>query len=146
MVSTPTRSTVSTIAKSLPLRNILKTKAEATVKKLNVENTIANFWPTSPIADSPQQPATKKNNNCRLSRHIGRTSTKPDNQHKPELLLLRTTHHHPLFRLTRLEPLRPQCIGSLRTHKDLRFEETYPHGLLIFAPRTRTGIPRTRYK
>ena len=60
MVSSPTRSTVSTIAKSPLLRNIRKTKAEATAKKLNVENTIANFWPTSPIADSSQQPATKK--------------------------------------------------------------------------------------
>ena len=60
MVSTPTRSTVSTIAKSHPLRNIRKTKAEARMKQLNVENTIANFWPTSLIADSPQQRATKE--------------------------------------------------------------------------------------
>ena len=60
MGSPPTRSKVSTTAKSPPLRNIRKTKAEATVKKINVENTIANFWPTSPIADSSRQPATKE--------------------------------------------------------------------------------------
>ena len=40
---TPERCTVSTIAKSPPMRNIRKSKAEATVKKLNVEKTIANI-------------------------------------------------------------------------------------------------------
>ena len=37
MLSNPKRSTVATIEKSPPLRNIRKSKAEATVKKLNVE-------------------------------------------------------------------------------------------------------------
>ena len=62
MVSTPTRSrsSISIIANSHPLRNIRKTKAEATPKKLNVEHSIANFAPTCPIANSPQQPATKE--------------------------------------------------------------------------------------
>ena len=40
---TPKRSTVSTIAKSPPMQNIRKSKAEATVKKLNVEKAIANI-------------------------------------------------------------------------------------------------------
>ena len=48
MITTPSRSTVSTIA---PLRNIRKSQAEATVKKLNVEQTIANI---------PQSTATKE--------------------------------------------------------------------------------------
>ena len=59
MISTPTRSTDSTIAKSPPLRNINKIKAEATVKKLHVEKTTANLASTLPIDDSPQQTNTK---------------------------------------------------------------------------------------
>ena len=59
MISIPTRNIVSTIAKSPPLRNIRKTKAKATVKKLHVENTTANLASTLPIDDSPQQTNTK---------------------------------------------------------------------------------------
>ena len=43
MISTPSRSTVSTIAKSPPLRNTHKTHAEATVKKLIIEKTVAKI-------------------------------------------------------------------------------------------------------
>ena len=58
---TPKRSTVSTIAKSPPMRNIRKSKAEATVKKLNVEKAIANISlsPLSPTDDSTQDPKDK---------------------------------------------------------------------------------------
>ena len=58
---TPKRSTMSTIAKSPPMRNIRKSKAEATVKKLNVEKAIANISlsPISPTDDSTQDPKDK---------------------------------------------------------------------------------------
>ena len=56
----PKRSTVSTIAKSLPMRNIRKSKAEATVKKLNVEKTIANIS-LSPSTDGSTQDLRHKN-------------------------------------------------------------------------------------
>ena len=59
MTSTSTRSTVSAIAKSPPLRIIRKTTAEATVRKPHVENTTANLASTLPIDDSPQQTNTK---------------------------------------------------------------------------------------
>ena len=53
---TPKRSTVSTIARSPPLRNIRKSKAEATVKKLNVEKAIANISLSPTTDDSTQEP------------------------------------------------------------------------------------------
>ena len=56
---TPKRSTVSTIAKSPPMRNIRKSKAEATVKKLNVEKTIANIS-LSPSTDDTTQELKRK--------------------------------------------------------------------------------------
>ena len=58
---TPKRSTVSTIAKSPPLRNIRKSKAEPTIKKLNVEKAIANISlsPLSATEDSTQDPKDK---------------------------------------------------------------------------------------
>ena len=59
MISTPTRSTVSTIIKSPSLLNFRKTIAEATVKKLHVKNTTANLASTLNIDDSPQQTNTK---------------------------------------------------------------------------------------
>ena len=59
MISTPTRSTVSTIAKSPPLRNVRKTKAYATVKNLHVEDTTANLASTLPIDDSPNKQTPK---------------------------------------------------------------------------------------
>ena len=52
---TPKRSTVSTIAKSPPMRNIRKSKAEATVKKLNVEKAIANISLSPSTDDSTQE-------------------------------------------------------------------------------------------
>ena len=60
LISTPKKSTVSTIAKSPPLRNIRKSKAEATVKKLNIEKTIANLTSTPPTDDSLHQTNTKE--------------------------------------------------------------------------------------
>ena len=51
MSPTPSKSTSSTKAKSPPLRTICKTQAEATVKKLHVEQTVANL---------PPSPATKE--------------------------------------------------------------------------------------
>ena len=57
---TPKRSTVSTIAKSPPMRNIRKSKAEATVKKLNVEKAIANIS-LSPSTDDSTQDLRHKN-------------------------------------------------------------------------------------
>ena len=57
---TPKRSTVSTIAKSPPMRNIRKSKAEATVKKLNVEKAIANIS-LSPSTDDSTQDLRRKN-------------------------------------------------------------------------------------
>ena len=56
---TPKRSTVSTIAKSPPMRNIRKSKAEATVKKLNVEKAIANISLSPSTDDSTQDPKDK---------------------------------------------------------------------------------------
>ena len=56
---TPKRSTVSTIARSPPLRNIRKHKAEATVKKLNVEKAIANISLSPTMDDSTQEPKHK---------------------------------------------------------------------------------------
>ena len=52
---TPKRSTVSTIARSPPTRNIRKSKAEATVKKLNVEKAIANISLSPSTDDSTQE-------------------------------------------------------------------------------------------
>ena len=78
MMTTTSRSTVSTIAKPPPLHNIRKTHAEATVKKLIVEQAIANI-PQSPAtnyyettiidlvdtSDEPQpSPALTVNPNC----------------------------------------------------------------------------------
>ena len=60
MFSTPKRSTVSTIAKSPPLRNLRKSKAEATVKKLNVEKAIANISLTPTTDDSLHETKTKE--------------------------------------------------------------------------------------
>ena len=60
MISTPRKSTVSTIASSHPLRNIRKSKAEATVKKLNVKKAIANLKSTPPTDDSLHQTNTKE--------------------------------------------------------------------------------------
>ena len=57
---TPERSTVTTIAKSPPLRNARKTQASATVKKLNVEKAIANIT-LSPTTDDTNQEQTHKN-------------------------------------------------------------------------------------
>ena len=51
MLTTPTKSTVSAIAKSPPLRKIRNKQAEATVKKLHVEQTVTNL---------PPSPATKE--------------------------------------------------------------------------------------
>ena len=59
MLSTPKRSTVSTIAKSPPLRNPRKSKAEATVKKLKVEKAIANISLTPTTDDSLHETKTK---------------------------------------------------------------------------------------
>ena len=59
MLSTPKRSTVATIAKSHPLRNIRKSKAEATVKKLNVEKAIANIS-LSPTTDGSTHESKNK--------------------------------------------------------------------------------------
>ena len=59
MLSTPKRSTVTTIAKSPPLRNIRKSKAEATFKKLNVEKAIANISITPTTDDSTHEPKNK---------------------------------------------------------------------------------------
>ena len=56
---TPKRSTVSTIARSPPMRNIRKSKAEATVKKLNVEKAIANISLSPSTDDSTQDPKDK---------------------------------------------------------------------------------------
>ena len=57
---TPKRSNVSAIAKSNPMRNIRKSKAEAKVKKLNVEKAIANIS-LSPSADDSTQDLKHKN-------------------------------------------------------------------------------------
>ena len=59
MLSTPKRSTVATIAKSPPLRNIRKSKAEATVKKLNVEKAIANISLSPTTDDSTHESKNK---------------------------------------------------------------------------------------
>ena len=59
MLSTPKRSTVATIAKSPPLRNIHKSKAEATVKKLNVEKAIANISLSPTTDDSTHESKNK---------------------------------------------------------------------------------------
>ena len=56
---TPKRSTVSTIARSPPMRNIRKSKAEATVKRLNVEKSIANIS-LSPTTDDSTQELKRK--------------------------------------------------------------------------------------
>ena len=56
---TPKRSTVSTIARSPPTRKIHKSKAEATVKKLNVERAIANIS-LSPTPDDSTQGMKRK--------------------------------------------------------------------------------------
>ena len=52
---TPKRSTVLTIARSPPMRNIRKSKAKATVKELNVEKAIANISLSPTTDDSTQE-------------------------------------------------------------------------------------------
>ena len=59
MLPSPKRSTVATIAKSPPLRNIRKSKAEAPVKKLNVEKAIANISLSPTTDDSTHESKNK---------------------------------------------------------------------------------------
>ena len=145
MVSTPTRSTVATIANSPPLRNIRRPKAEATVKKLNVENTFANFWPTFPLADSSQQPATKKTTMVDLIDTSDEPQQSPTISINPnwsslgqDIIILSSDSQDssPSFHTASAHSAPTQTFDS-KKHTTWTV-----HPL----PRPRTGIPRTRLK
>ena len=105
MLSTPKRSTVATIAKSPPLRNIRKSKAEVTVKKLNVEKTIANISLSPTTDDSTHESKEQRHHFRRPCRHFRRSSYQDPTHHQPKLLHFRAGYHHLIFRFSRIQQL-----------------------------------------
>ena len=132
---TPKRSTVSTIAKSPPMRNIRKSKAshsqEAECRESHSQHLIIPIIPNGRLHTKPKRQEHYSN---RPRRYLRGQSPTSRTKHQSELHYFRTRHSHTILRLTRLIPhrLRQLCPHSKRTALRL-------HGLDSRRTRPRMG-------